>query len=115
MLLLKKRVEWIQPRTVPLVENLIRVTLFVVAVYLLLKIWKLDVAPWLASAGVVGIALGFAAKDTLANLFGGFFVIIDAPYKIGDYINLDTGERGEVTRIGLRSISTRLTCSMSEP
>jgi len=100
---LADRVPWIQPTTVPLVENLVRVFLMVVASYLLMKVWALDVAPWLASAGVVGLALGFAAKDTLANLFGGFFIIIDGPYKIGDYINLDTGERGEVTGIGLRS------------
>ena len=100
---LADRVEWIQPQTVPLVENLGRVALVGVVAYLLLMIWQLDAAPWLASAGVVGIALGFAAKDTLANLFGGFFIIIDAPYKLGDYINLDTGERGAVTKIGLRS------------
>ena len=62
---------------------------------------------WLASAGVVGIAVGFAAKDTLANLFSGVFILADAPYKIGDYIVLDaTGMRGKVTQIGLRS--TRL-------
>ncbi len=54
----------------------------------------------------MGIAVGFAAKDSLANLFGGLFLVMDAPYKIGDFINLDSGERGEVVKIGLRS--TRL-------
>ena len=58
---------------------------------------------WLASAGIVGIAVGFAAKDTLANLFSGVFILADAPYKIGDYVVLDSGERGEVTHIGIRS------------
>jgi len=42
----------------------------------------------------------------LANLFSGFFILVDAPYKLGDYINLDSGERGKVTNIGMRS--TRL-------
>jgi small-conductance mechanosensitive channel len=42
---------------------------------------------------VVGIAVGFAAKDTLANLFAGFFIIADAPYRVGDYVVLDTGGR----------------------
>ncbi|MCH8272636.1 MAG: mechanosensitive ion channel family protein, partial [Candidatus Marinimicrobia bacterium] len=59
-----------------------------------------------ASAGIVGIAVGFAAKDSLANLFAGFFIMVEAPYKVGDFINLDSGERGRVTDIGLRS--TRL-------
>jgi len=54
----------------------------------------------------VGIAGSFAAKDSLANLFGGIFIIRDAPYKIGDFIILDSGERGRVVKIGLRS--TRL-------
>ena len=58
---------------------------------------------WLASAGILGIAIGFAAKDTLANLFSGIFILADAPYKIGDFILLDSGERGQVTEIGIRS------------
>lgn len=103
---LADRVQWIETRTVPLIDNFGRVMLFVIAVYLLLRIWNLDVAPWLASAGVVGLALGFAAKDSLANLFGGLFIIADSPYSLGDYIVLETGERGMVTKIGLRS--TRL-------
>ncbi len=52
------------------------------------------------------MAIGFAAKDTLANLFGGIFILADAPYKVGDFVVLGSGERGEVTQIGLRS--TRL-------
>lgn len=62
--------------------------------------------PLWALAGIIGIAVGFAAKDTLANLFSGVFILADAPYKIGDFVVLDTGERGEVTHIGIRS--TRL-------
>jgi small-conductance mechanosensitive channel len=103
---LANRVSWLEARTVPLFDNLGKLLLFGGGVYLLLVAWDLDVAPWLASAGVVGLAVGFAAKDSLANLLGGLFVIMDAPYKIGDYINLDTGERGQVVKIGLRS--TRL-------
>ncbi|OQW99996.1 MAG: hypothetical protein BWK74_00755 [Desulfobacteraceae bacterium A6] len=65
-----------------------------------------DLTAWVASAGIIGLALSFAAKDTLANLFSGVFILADAPYKIGDFIVLDSGERGEVTNIGIRS--TRL-------
>jgi small-conductance mechanosensitive channel len=65
--------------------------------------WSVDVTAWLASAGILGIAIGFAAKDTLANLFSGIFILADAPYKLGDYVVLDSGERGQVTEIGMRS------------
>jgi len=96
----------IEPRTVPLFDLSIKLGTILVGSYVLLLIWGVNPIGWLASAGIVGIAVGFAAKDTLANLFSGFFIVADAPYKIGDYINLDTGERGEVSAIGLRS--TRL-------
>ena len=103
---LADRVTWLEARTLPLFDNLSKILIFAVATYFILVAWDLDLSGWLASAGIMGIAVGFAAKDSLANLFGGLFVIMDAPYKIGDYINLDSGERGRVVRIGLRS--TRL-------
>lgn len=59
-----------------------------------------------ASAGVVGVALALAARETLANFFGGISLLTDRPFQSGDFIVLDSGERGEVQSIGLRS--TRL-------
>ncbi|MBW2542823.1 MAG: mechanosensitive ion channel family protein [Deltaproteobacteria bacterium] len=96
----------VEKRTVPLFDLSLKLLTILVGSYVLLLIWGINPVGWLASAGIVGIAVGFAAKDTLANLFSGFFIVADAPYKIGDYINLDTGERGKVSAIGLRS--TRL-------
>ncbi len=103
---LKDRFTLIEARTLPLFDILTKVVLVAGASYILLDIWNVNPAPWLASAGVLGIAVGFAAKDTLANLFGGFFILADAPYKIGDFIILESGERGRVTDVGIRS--TRL-------
>ena len=96
----------IEIRTKPLFDLTVKILTILVGSYLLLLIWGINPLGWLASAGIVGIAIGFAAQDTLANVFSGFFIVADAPYKIGDYITLDTGERGLVSRIGLRS--TRL-------
>jgi small-conductance mechanosensitive channel len=94
---------YIQTRTVPLFDITVRTVIVGGAAYGILLAWHVDVTAWLASAGILGIAIGFAAKDTLANLFSGIFILADAPYKIGDYIVLDTGERGKVTEIGIRS------------
>ena len=102
----EKRVAVLHPQTLPLFENLAIIVIVVLAVYVIFTAWNIDMTAWLASAGIVGIAVGFAAKDTLANLFSGVFIMADAPYKIGDYVVLDTGERGEITHIGIRS--TRL-------
>ena len=65
--------------------------------------WNINVTAIGASLGLFSLAIGLAAKDTLGNLFAGIFIMADSPYKEGDYINLDTGERGYVTTIGLRS------------
>lgn len=96
----------IRPQTLPLLENLAAVINVLLIVYLIFLVWKIDMTAWLASAGIMGIAVGFAAKDTIANLLSGVFILADSPYKIGDYIVIDSGERGKVTQIGLRS--TRL-------
>jgi MscS family membrane protein len=90
----------------PLLETILKVTLFALSIYFIFLAWNINVTAWLASAGIVGLALSFAAKDSLSNLFAGVSIAADAPYKTGDFIILDTGERGMVTHIGLRS--TRL-------
>jgi MscS family membrane protein len=93
----------LQASMIPLVDNTIKVVMAALATYFIFLAWNIDVTAWLASAGIVGLALSFAAKDTLSNLFAGVSIVADAPYKSGDFINLDTGERGRVTHIGLRS------------
>ncbi len=97
------KVALVQPRTLPLFEIIVKVAVVGGGVYFALLAWNINVTGWLASAGIVGIAVGFAAKDTLANLFAGFFILADAPYKLGDFILLDNGLRGKVTDIGIRS------------
>lgn len=94
---------FIQHRTVTLFDNLAKIVIFGAGVYAVFVVWNIDMTAWLASAGIAGIAIGFAAKDTLSNLFAGVFIIADAPYKVGDYIELDKGGRGKVVNIGLRS------------
>jgi MscS family membrane protein len=100
------RVSWIQPKTLPLFEIVLKVVVIGGSLYFAFVAWQINVTSWIASAGIVGIAVGFAAKDTLANLFAGVFILADAPYKIGDFIILESGTRGVVTDIGIRS--TRL-------
>jgi len=93
----------VRPQTLPLFNNVSLVLVLAVATYLIFLTWQIDMTAWIASAGIAGIAIGFAAKDTLANLFAGVFILADGPYKIGDYVVLESGERGKVTNIGIRS------------
>tara|TARA_B100001964_G_C14226642_1_gene597963 strand:+ start:123 stop:1217 length:1095 start_codon:yes stop_codon:yes gene_type:complete len=97
------KLPFIQAKTIPLFENLGKIVIFLVSIYFVMLIWDIDVTAWVASAGILSVVIGFAAKDTLGNLFAGIFIMADSPYKEGDYINLDTGERGFVRHIGVRS------------
>jgi MscS family membrane protein len=102
----KTRFVFAQKDTVPLIRNLTVVLIVLAGVYSILVAWGINVTGLVASAGIVGLALSFAAQDTLSHLFAGVAILADRPYRISDYIVLDTGERGYVTAIGLRS--TRL-------
>ncbi|GAA4365538.1 mechanosensitive ion channel family protein [Kangiella marina] len=102
----ENRFKFIDERTIPILDITTKILIVGAALYVMFISWGINPTAWLASAGIIGIAVGFAAKDTLANLFAGFFIVADSPYKLGDYIILDTGERGRVTHVGIRS--TRL-------
>lgn len=92
-----------------MLKNISRIILLFIGIIWVLLIWHVNLTPLFASAGIVGIAIALAAKDTLANFFGGIALFTDAAYKVGDYIILETGERGEVVELGIRStkIKTR--------
>jgi len=99
----KHRFNLIQDRTLPLFQNLFMIVITGLAIYIMFLVWDIDLTAWVASAGILGLAISFAAKDTLANLFSGVFIMADSPYQLGDFIVLDSGERGAVTNIGIRS------------
>ena len=93
----------------PLMLNLSKVVIISIFFTVLAFIWNVDVTAIWASAGIVSVAVALAAKDSLSNFFGGITVIMDKPYKLGDYVELDKEDRGEVVEIGMRStrIKTR--------
>ncbi|WP_022853282.1 mechanosensitive ion channel family protein [Thermodesulfatator atlanticus] len=90
-----------------LLKNIAYVIIFVTASFIILSIWNVNITPLLASAGIVGVAVALAARETLANFFGGISLFLDRTYKVGDYIILDSGERGEVIDVGIRSTRIR--------
>jgi small-conductance mechanosensitive channel len=90
------------------------VIIYAVAVVLALDLLGINVMPFVAGAGVAGIAIGFAAKDTLSNLIAGVLLIIDRPFELGDRIEVWSAPRGSATwgdviDIGLRATKIRTT------
>lgn len=99
----RDEVKWINARTEPVFAMTVKAVLFGGATYFFFLAWDLDLTGWIASAGIAGVAVGFAAQDTLRHLFAGLFILADAPYKLGDVLQLDSGERGRVEKIGIRT------------
>ncbi|SFR93407.1 Mechanosensitive ion channel [Halomicrobium zhouii] len=98
---------YLDRQVVPIFQNVWSAVVVGVAGFLLLTYWGIDVTPLLASAGVAGIVVGLAARDTIANFFGSLALYVDGTYKVGDYVVLDSGERGRVEDISVRSTVIR--------
>ncbi len=75
----------------------------IITIILILNVWNIDITPILASAGVAGVIIGFAARDTIENFFGGLALYADQTYYPGDFIELNENTRGWVREISIRS------------
>ncbi len=84
----------------------IRFFIFIIGFIVILQEWGYNVSGFLASMGLVGMALALAAKDTAANLFGSLVIFIDKPFKVGDWIKTPQVE-GTIENIGIRSTKVR--------
>lgn len=88
-------------------HSLIRLIAWCLAVFFVLQnIFMMDVTHLLVSAGVLGLAIAFAAQNTVANIFGAFSILGCKLFKVGDWIRIDKSE-GTVEHIGFRSVRLR--------
>ncbi|HOW65127.1 MAG TPA: mechanosensitive ion channel family protein [Candidatus Paceibacterota bacterium] len=90
----------------PLISKTLKVFVVIVAVLVTSQNLGLNVTGLIASLSIGGLAMGLAAQDTLANLFGAVAVLVDKPFKVGDRIKLDQVD-GTVETIGFRSTCVR--------
>lgn len=94
--------------TVNAVSKLSRAVVIITAVLIVMQTLGYSISGVLAFGGVGGIAVGFAAKDLLANFFGGMIVHLDRPFKVGDWIRSpDRNIEGTVEHIGWRVTTIR--------
>jgi len=89
--------------TVQAIGKLVRISVFITGGLIMLQTLGYSIAGVLTLGGVGGIAIGFAAKDLLANFFGGLMIYLDRPFKVGDWIRSNDKEiEGTVEHIGWR-------------
>jgi small-conductance mechanosensitive channel len=86
-----------------LVLTLFRLALLSFGFLIILDTVGISITPILASLGVGSVAVALALQDTLGNFFSGLYLLIDKPIRIGDFIKIDEGIEGHVTKIGWRS------------
>ncbi|SNB45586.1 mechanosensitive ion channel family protein [Geobacter sp. DSM 9736] len=90
-------------QVIPLVEKLISIFLVGTALIITLKHFNYDILSLVTALGIGSLAIGMAAKDTLANMISGFTIMLDRPFRIGDRIKPGSDLIGDVVDIGLRS------------
>ncbi len=100
--LVKKTKGNLDDQLMPIVRKSLKAVIWSVAIVVGLNNAGYDVGALLAGLGLGGLAFAMAAKDSVANIFGGLTVFIDKPFKIGDRIIID-GYDGTVYDMGLRS------------
>lgn len=89
--------------TVKAIGKLLRVSVIISAVLIAMQVFGYSVSGLLAFGGIGGLAVGFAAKDLLANFFGGLMLYLDQPFKVGDWVRSPDQEiEGTVEDIGWR-------------
>lgn len=89
-----------------LVDNLYRATLLVVGLVMAASQIGIDVTAALAGISVAGLAVGFAAQDSLANIIAGLLIFWDKPFRVGEYITMGD-QYGRIVEITMRSTRIR--------
>jgi MscS family membrane protein len=93
----------VDPTTATAVGKLLRASIFITGVLLVLQAFGFSISGVLAFGGIGGIAIGFAARDILANFFGALMIFLDRPFSVGDWIRSpDRNIEGTVEDIGWR-------------
>jgi MscS family membrane protein len=87
----------------PLANRIVNILIALIALIIVLHHFGQDVSSLVVSLGVGSLAIALAAQETIANMIGGFVIMTDRPFRVGDRIKLPSGEMGDVQEIGIRS------------
>jgi MscS family membrane protein len=92
---------------IPIFHKAAVIVIWAFGLIMVLGAWGVDVAPFIAGLGIAGLAISFALQSTLSNVVAGISIIMDKTFKVGDKIELDSGEVGVIHEITLRSTRVR--------
>ncbi|MFA4876640.1 MAG: mechanosensitive ion channel family protein [Methanoregula sp.] len=101
----KSEGDW-DDRLIELLELLVKWLVWFGALMAILSVFEVNITPFLAGAGIAGLAVALAAQDIISNFFGGAIITIDKPFKVGDRVKVDQ-YYGDVINVGPRSTRLR--------
>jgi small conductance mechanosensitive channel len=90
-----------EPTLIQVLDEIIKYFMIIVAITLVLNEFDMDVSAIVLSLGIAGVAVGFAARDTLSNFISGIFILADKRFKVGDIIEMSS-QKGKVIKLGFR-------------
>ncbi|WP_128894746.1 mechanosensitive ion channel family protein [Longirhabdus pacifica] len=91
-----------------LLMSLTKYMIFIFSILMILDNVGVDIAPIIAGAGVLGLAIGFGAQTMVKDFISGFFIIFEDQFSIGDYVSINNGQiNGTVVEVGLRATKIR--------
>lgn len=88
---------------VPLLDRATKIILYVLSILIILDHFDIDIKGMITVLGVGSLAVALAAQETIANMIGGFIIMIDRPFRTGDWVNLSDGTICKAHQIGVRS------------
>lgn len=91
----------------PLVRNVVFVTIIAIAGIVIAANLGINVTPLLAGAGVIGLAVGFGAQSLVSDVITGLFIIVEDTISVGDWIDIDGGHAGTVEHLTIRTVRLR--------
>jgi small conductance mechanosensitive channel len=86
---------------IQVLQETIKYVIYVFTLIIILEILGINITGIVLSLGIVGVAVGFAARDTISNYISGFFVLADKSFKVGDIIEI-SNQKGKIVKIGFR-------------
>ena len=106
------RIAKLPPKQRDTLESLLlsfsRYVIFIISILMILDNLNIQVGPIIASAGVLGLAIGFGAQTLVKDFITGFFIIFEDQFSVGDYVSINNGEiNGTVVDVGLRATKIR--------
>ncbi|SFJ67715.1 mechanosensitive ion channel family protein [Thermoflavimicrobium dichotomicum] len=102
------RIESNQANTLrKLINSMVRYTFYFISILTILSVFGINLAPVLAGAGILGIAIGFGAQNLVKDVITGFFLIFERQMEVGDFVEINGKIKGTVEEVGLRITKIR--------